>query len=305
MRDVLNSLSYDAENRLIEVDGGATARYVYDAGGRRVRKTVSGILTDYFYSGSVVISEKQGSTWTDYIFFGNQRIARQTGSTASTATYLHTEHLGSTRVCTNSSGDSVGTCSYEPFGEVQPGSTCGIPTNYRFAGMEFDSETGLYHTWFRQYDPSQGRWMSVDPLPGTEDNPQSQNRYVYVLDDPINLIDLFGLDATCEVGPDGIFRCRTEVTAIADPIFQDVFPCTSFYVNGFYVGNTCHSTVQRVQRDRGGRGGRRGPGDAQPSTAERVACAAQFGQEHSLAGLLGRNIPRVKRKMLHGPPAPL
>ena len=24
--------------------------------------------------------------------------------------------------------------------------------------MEFDSETGLYHTWFRQYDTAQGRW---------------------------------------------------------------------------------------------------------------------------------------------------
>jgi len=51
-----------------------------------------------------------------------------------------------------------------------------VQTNYRFAGMEWDSETELYHTWFRQYDTKQARWLSVDPIPGTEDNPQSQNR---------------------------------------------------------------------------------------------------------------------------------
>ena len=44
---------------------GSTA-YVYDAQGRRVRKTVGSTVTDYFYSGSELISEKQGSTWTDF-----------------------------------------------------------------------------------------------------------------------------------------------------------------------------------------------------------------------------------------------
>jgi len=84
---------------------------------------------------------------------------------------------------------------------VQPGSTCSAPTNYLFAGMERDSESSLYHTWFRQYDASQGRWMSVDPLAGNPDDPQSQDRYVYVLDDPTNLTDPLGLlmyEPSCE-----------------------------------------------------------------------------------------------------------
>ena len=50
-----------------------------------MKGTVNGVTTNYFYSGSVVISEKQGSTWTDYIFFGNQRIAQQTGSSLTIA----------------------------------------------------------------------------------------------------------------------------------------------------------------------------------------------------------------------------
>ena len=183
---------------------------VRDAHGRRVKKTVSGVTTEYFYVGAKVIAEKSGSTWTDYIFFAGQRIAQNTGSTHSTAVYLHTDHLGSTRMCTNSSGDSSGTCDYEPFGEVQDGSGCSVPTKFRFAGMEFDDETQLYHTWFRSYDPSQGRWMSVDPLPGHQENPQTLNRYVYVRNDPVNLFDPFGLDfivieyeCLVRINPDG------------------------------------------------------------------------------------------------------
>jgi len=84
----------------------------------------------------VVISEKLGSAWTDYIFFGNQRIAQQTGSTLTVAKFLHQDHLGSTRVCTDGSGNSAGTCDYEPFG--------GIPT--RECLLEPADETiGLRH----------------------------------------------------------------------------------------------------------------------------------------------------------------
>ena len=189
------SFSYNQENFMT---AAGTTTYKYDAQGRWVRKTVGSTVTDYFYSGSELVAEKQGSQWIDYIFFGNQRIVKQTGSTTATASYLHTDHLGSTRVCTDSSGASNGTCDYEPFGEVQPGSSCSAPTNLRFAGMEWDADAGpngLYHTWFRQYEPNQGQWMGVDPLPGSEGLPQSLNRYAYVLNDPLSLVDPLGLEA--------------------------------------------------------------------------------------------------------------
>ncbi len=149
-----NSFTYNAENFNVTAP---SSTYVVDAIGRRVKKTVSGTTTDIFYIGNEIIAEKTGSNWKDYIFFAGQRIAEQTGSSASTATYLHTDHQGSTRLCTNSSGNSSGACDYEPYGEVQPGSTCSVPTKFRFAGMEWDSESDLYHTWFRQYDSGQGR----------------------------------------------------------------------------------------------------------------------------------------------------
>jgi RHS repeat-associated protein len=38
--------------------------------------------------------------------------------------------------------------------------------NYKFTGMERDSETGNDHTWFRNYASNLGRWLTPDPLPG-------------------------------------------------------------------------------------------------------------------------------------------
>jgi RHS repeat-associated protein len=195
------TFSYDQENFLAAAGGSIS--YKVDAQGRRVRKTVGSTVTDYFYVGAEVIAEKTGSAWTDYIFFGGQRIAQNTGTSLSTTKFLHPDHLGSTRVCTDGSGNSAGTCHYEPFGEVRPGTTCSVPTAYRFAGMEWDGEIGghgLYHTWYRQYDPSQGRWLGVDPLPGSEGDPQSLNRYAYVLNDPVILRDPLGLAVIVQIG---------------------------------------------------------------------------------------------------------
>src|SRR6185503_11401643 len=47
--DGFHTYTYDAENRLIKVDGGTTAEYAYDALGRRVRKTSAGAAVEYLY----------------------------------------------------------------------------------------------------------------------------------------------------------------------------------------------------------------------------------------------------------------
>ena len=66
-------------------------------------------------------------------------------------------------------------------------------TKWQFTTYERDAESGLDYAIFR-YDSSRlGRFMSPDPLAGAIFSPQSLNRYAYVLNDPINLIDPLGL----------------------------------------------------------------------------------------------------------------
>ena len=66
----------------------------------------------------------------------------------------------------------------------------------------------LYLTLFRRYSSTQGRWLSPDPAGlGAADpaNPQSWNRYAYVLNNPINVVDPLGL--ACYTGTDGVIHC--------------------------------------------------------------------------------------------------
>jgi RHS repeat-associated protein len=62
--------------------------------------------------------------------------------------------------------------------------------------MEYDSETQLYHTLFRYYNPRLGLWMTPDPAglgASSLGDPQTLNRYAYVMNDPINMTDSLGL----------------------------------------------------------------------------------------------------------------
>jgi len=66
----------------------------------------------------------------------------------------------------------------------------------KFTSHERDAETGLDYMQARYYQGLQGRFTSADPLlaSGETRHPQSWNRYAYVLNNPIRLIDPNGLD---------------------------------------------------------------------------------------------------------------
>ena len=66
---------------------------------------------------------------------------------------------------------------------------------YHFATLDHDSESSTEHAQFRQYSSTQGQWMTPDPYDGSYrlGNPQSLNRYGYVLNNPLRNIDTSGL----------------------------------------------------------------------------------------------------------------
>ena len=99
---------------------------------------------------------------------------------------------------TTSSGSVEASYSSLPFGEDLGGdngsSTYGggnaNQDAYHFAALDHDFESNTDHATFRQYSPTQGRWMSPDPYDGS--NPQSLNRYGYAANNPIMYIDRDG-----------------------------------------------------------------------------------------------------------------
>jgi RHS repeat-associated protein len=102
--------------------------------------------------------------------------------------YYATEEPGHVVALVNASRQIVNSYSYEPFGT--PISTSEqVPQAFRFAGSEYDAETGLYYMRARYYDPQLARFLSQDPKGVSA----GQNGYVYVGNNPLNARDPRGL----------------------------------------------------------------------------------------------------------------
>ena len=189
------SYTYDKRNQLTQVDLNqqTIAQYTYDGDGRRIKKTewIESLQQyqdiAYIYSGINVIYEKNITTGqsASYIYGPTGRVAKNIDELTD---YYHTDHLGSTRLITDESGSIVTEVKYEPFGDS---TLTGKEDNHLYTGKEKDS-TGLYYYGARYYDPQIGRFISRDPRFGRLGNPQTLNRYVYVLNNPLKYRDSTG-----------------------------------------------------------------------------------------------------------------
>ncbi|GAB0150610.1 hypothetical protein MnBA_00100 [Marinobacterium sp. BA1] len=78
---------------------------------------------------------------------------------------------------------------YDAFGKASVASGSILTFNLRFPGQYFDSETGLHYNYYRDYDPSTGRYLQSDPI-GLAGG---LNSYAYVQNNPANWLDPWGL----------------------------------------------------------------------------------------------------------------
>ena len=167
-----------------------TTRFTYDGDGGRVRKELlsqgGSVLSTTLYIGGLY--EKTGSQVTKYVMLGDQRVASKEGSTVS---FYHTDHLGSSNVITDSSGNKVQLLQYTPYGTVSR-SEGSKDVAHKFAGQRLDDSTGLYFYNSRYYDPELGRFISADSIVPDFSDPQSFNRYSYVRNNPVAYVDPSG-----------------------------------------------------------------------------------------------------------------
>ena len=128
--------------------------------------------------------------------------------------FSSSDHLGTPRLTTDVTGAGVAR-QYWPFGDAV--TTQGSLQVLRFAAMEFDAEGGtgtlaadMYYDHARSHVGGLGRFLSPDKLPGSPAVPQSWNRFAYVLNNPIRLIDPTGMYTTNCGGDDK--QCSTDAT---------------------------------------------------------------------------------------------
>lgn len=192
-----NGFTYDDENRITEA-AYDSASYVYDAFGHRVRSTVNSQTNDFLYdlNGKTIDELANGSlTRSEAYTPGGMHIATYAGGITF---FDSSDWLSTFRVRTNSSGANVESCTSMPFGEDL---TCSVSLTsevspLHFTGQEHDWESGNDHFAFRYYNEVMGRWLTPDPAglaSADPTNPQSWNRYAYVVNNPLSFVDSTGL----------------------------------------------------------------------------------------------------------------
>jgi len=203
----------------------------------------------------------------------NGRVALYTS--AGINNYHHMDWLGSYRLESNTGRGFAWDTAYGPFGEPYAASGSAVPA---FTGMTQDTASNVYDFPAREYG-IQGRRPSPDPAGLAAVNPmdpQTWNRYAYVRNSPLELIDPFGLCG----GPD---RPGTQgsVEVIGDP------PCPPEPID---APLPCDPEASLCSGAGSGGGGAQAP---PPSTAKKVLivlnCASETANKASLAGLFGLN----------------
>jgi len=181
---------FDAENRLVSASGaGNTAAYAYDGRGWRKGRTVNGTTTiSITDTDNREVLEYDGSTgailrWYAYALGPNDVLNQMNVPGGTRSVFL--PDIQDSVIATFSSAGLLAKSAYLPYGgSAAPASP------FAYTGQRIEPEAGgLYYYRARHYSSVFGRFLQADPV-GYAAGP---NLYAYVVNDPLNLVDRFGL----------------------------------------------------------------------------------------------------------------
>jgi RHS repeat-associated protein len=191
--------------------GSTTTNYIYGALGQMIKKTVGATVTLLLYDEAGHLLGEYTSSGTliqETVWMGDIPVAtlRPNGSTGCTSTlcifYVHTDQLNAPRKITRPSDNKLAwRWDPNPFGvgtpNQNPASLGTFVYNLRYPGQYFQAETSLNYNYFRDYDPSTGRYVESDPI-GLAGG---INPYAYAGDAPVSNYDPLGLFAVGSPNP--------------------------------------------------------------------------------------------------------
>ncbi|MFF7081777.1 ricin-type beta-trefoil lectin domain protein [Streptomyces lavendulae] len=206
-----------------------TTTYIYDASGNRLIEETGSSRTLYLGEAEITVN-KAGQALDAFRYYagaGATTVRRTNGKATNhqLSVQLSDHHGTATTTIDLGAGQNVTRRKSDPYGNprgTQPGNW---PGNRGFLGTGVDdTNTGLTHIGAREYEPTTGRFISVDPVIDIT-NPLQMNGYTYANGNPIGGSDPSGLFCDgCSVGnPDSVWN--------PDP------PRLSHYCDGCSVGN--------------------------------------------------------------------
>ncbi|MFI8094037.1 RHS repeat domain-containing protein [Streptomyces sp. NPDC086080] len=186
-------LTWDAEGHLTKiVEDGKTTEYAYDADGNRMlAKNADGSTTAYLPGGNELqITAAGAKTATRYYTHSGETVAVRTSTGGFS--FLFGDHQGTALIAiATGAAQTVTRRKQLPFGATRSAAgSSSWPGDRGFVGGTTDP-TGYTHLGAREYDPTLGRFLSVDPLLITDD-PTQHNPYTYGNNNPATYSDPTG-----------------------------------------------------------------------------------------------------------------
>jgi RHS repeat-associated protein len=134
--------------------------------------------------------------------------------------FMHTDWLGNTRAYTKLDGSLQATCQTLPFGDAR-NCTLNSEDDYYAGPLWWSGDDSSYLSQTRHYNPAQAHWTTTDPAGLAEtdaSDPQTLNRYAYVMNNPLGFVDPTGL-ACYQFELQNFHRCPVPVPAAGSDQF--------------------------------------------------------------------------------------
>jgi len=165
--------------------------FVYDGDGGRVKRETPEFTTIYIGNSYEITID---NTTTEVvkskknIFLGSSRACEVVEEDSEIHAYfVHADHIGSSNILTDETGQRVSLFEYKPFGSLAYADESNTyDTDKRFNGRTYDTSTGLVFYGGRYYLPDVGRWLTADPTVQHPYDPQNLNRYSFLQNNPVN-----------------------------------------------------------------------------------------------------------------------
>jgi RHS repeat-associated protein len=157
--------AWNAAGQLCQVTrpDGRRVKFSYDAMGRRVKKVCEGRETSWLWDGDTTLHELSPTEGPITWMFEPDTLAPLGQIQGGQCYGIVSDHLGTPLAMFDEVGAIAWKAQLDVVGLAET-DVARTPCPWRWPGQYEDVETGLYYNRFRYYDPTDGKYISQDPI---------------------------------------------------------------------------------------------------------------------------------------------
>lgn len=192
-------MEWEQGHQLKHITGVGLDMYCrYNDSGKRIRKTVNGVTTDFYLDGSAILMQ-MSSDGSRIDFFYDDKGNVFAMKYQNEMYFYRKNFFGDILGILDSHGTELVKYEYNSWGKLlnltdYSSNGLGRKNPFRFKGYYYDEELGMYYLNSRYYDPEVGRFISPDTtdILEVQDDLYDKNLYAYCDNNSVMRIDSSG-----------------------------------------------------------------------------------------------------------------